>query len=177
MFSNSEGCNCSDRWPLQYCSTVLQPLRWCYVDCVIHHERDVREEQKYVYVERASNNKRDCDAWSLLLLAATVRSFAHMPLGISDRISGNKTIPLQIFCTNWIFLEKVQLKLMMSHSQQLFTLHWGDLGVIIITAHTSKRVRWIFPGVREIMDFSMEWPKKKFPGGQQWWNRISSTQN
>jgi len=39
----------------------LQPLRWCCVDCVIHHERDVREEQKYVCVERASNNKRDCD--------------------------------------------------------------------------------------------------------------------
>jgi len=27
------------------CETVLlQPLRWCCVDCVIHHERDVREE-------------------------------------------------------------------------------------------------------------------------------------
>jgi len=36
-------------------------------------------------VVRASNNKRDCDAWSLLLLAAAVRSFVHMPLGISDR--------------------------------------------------------------------------------------------
>ena len=23
---------------------VLQPLRWCCVDCVINHERDVREE-------------------------------------------------------------------------------------------------------------------------------------
>jgi len=23
---------------------VLQPLRWCCIDCVIHHERDVREE-------------------------------------------------------------------------------------------------------------------------------------
>ena len=62
-----------------------------------------------IYVARASNSKRDCDvvalpiltcerlnvttsvrneilrAWSLLLLAATVRSFAHMPLEISDR--------------------------------------------------------------------------------------------
>jgi len=62
-----------------------------------------------IYVARASNSKRDCDmvalpiltceqltvttsarkerlrAWSLLLLAATVWSFAHMPLGISDR--------------------------------------------------------------------------------------------
>ena len=64
-----------------------------------------------IYVARASNKKRDCDvetlpiltceqsnmmasireerlrAWSLSLLAATVRSFAHMPLGISDRNS------------------------------------------------------------------------------------------
>jgi len=31
-------------------SPLLQPLRWCYVDCMIHHERDVREEQKYMYV-------------------------------------------------------------------------------------------------------------------------------
>ena len=42
-------------------------------------------EQKYVCMAWASTNKRDCDAWSLLLLAAAVRSFAHMPLGISDR--------------------------------------------------------------------------------------------
>ena len=35
---------------------VLQPLRWRCVDCVIHHERDVREEQKYICVARTSNN-------------------------------------------------------------------------------------------------------------------------
>jgi len=38
-----------------------------------------------IYVARASNSKRDCDAWSLLLLAAMVWSFVHMPLEISDR--------------------------------------------------------------------------------------------
>jgi len=32
---------------------------------------------------------RDCDAWSVLLLAVTVWSFAHMPLGISDCNSPN----------------------------------------------------------------------------------------
>ena len=61
-----------------------------------------------IYVARASNSKRDCDvkplliftferlnmmtsvrekrlrAWSLLLLAATVRRFAHIPLEIFD---------------------------------------------------------------------------------------------
>ena len=36
---------------------LLQPLRWCCVDCVIHHERDVRAEQKYMYVARTSNNR------------------------------------------------------------------------------------------------------------------------
>jgi len=36
---------------------LLQPLRWRCVDCVIHHERDVREEQKYMYVARTSNNR------------------------------------------------------------------------------------------------------------------------
>ena len=41
---------------------LLQPLRWCCVDCVIHYERHVREEQKYICVELASNSKRDCDA-------------------------------------------------------------------------------------------------------------------
>jgi len=36
---------------------LLQPLRWCCVDCVIHHERDVREEQHHMYVVRTSNNR------------------------------------------------------------------------------------------------------------------------
>ena len=103
---------------------VLQPLRWCCVDCMIHHERDVREEQKYMYVARTSNNRvvplewswwmtsndacepgeqlivlgngddeSDLVGWSLLLLAATVRSFAHMPLGISE---SNKRISMEI---------------------------------------------------------------------------------
>jgi len=34
----------------------------------------------------------------------------------------------------------------------------------MISARTSMRVRWIFPGVGEIMDFSMEWLKKIFKG-------------
>jgi len=45
------------------------------------------KDNTIIYAARASNSKRYCDAWSLLLLAATVRSFAHMPLGISDRNS------------------------------------------------------------------------------------------
>jgi len=41
---------------------AIPPLRWCCVDCVIHHERDMHEEQKYMCVARASNSKRDCNA-------------------------------------------------------------------------------------------------------------------
>ena len=59
---------------------LLQPLRWCCVDCVIHHGRDVREEQKYIlYMWR----KQAIIDWSWY----AVRSFAHMPLGISDHNS------------------------------------------------------------------------------------------
>ena len=34
---------------------LLQPLRWCCVEFVIHHEREVREEQhhRYMWLEQA----------------------------------------------------------------------------------------------------------------------------
>ena len=35
---------------------LLQPLRWCCVECVIHNERNVGEEQHPLYVARTSNN-------------------------------------------------------------------------------------------------------------------------
>ena len=37
-------------WHVLY--VVLQTLRWCCVDCVIHHEQDVREEQHHTYMWR-----------------------------------------------------------------------------------------------------------------------------
>ena len=40
-----------------YVFIMLQPLRWRCVDCGIHHERDVREEQQYVCVARTSNKR------------------------------------------------------------------------------------------------------------------------
>ena len=66
-------------------------------------------------------------------------------------------------------LEKVQLKLMMSHLQQLFTLHWYRRFRRNNDCSTYQHGRQ--------MDFSMEWSKNFFPGGQQWWNLISSTQS
>ena len=40
---------------------LLQPIRWCCVDCVIHLERDMRENNTIIYVARASNSKRGCE--------------------------------------------------------------------------------------------------------------------
>jgi len=60
------------------------------------------------------------------------------------------------FCTNRIFVGEglTELKLLMSHLQQLFTLHWY------------RRLRHnndysTYQHQRQT-DFSMEWPKKNF---------------
>jgi len=36
---------------------LLQPLWWCCVDCVIHPERDVREEQHHTYTVCGANKQ------------------------------------------------------------------------------------------------------------------------
>jgi len=38
---------------------LLQPLRWCCVDYMIHHERDVREEQHHTYMWREQTIVRE----------------------------------------------------------------------------------------------------------------------
>jgi len=48
---------------------LLQRLRWRCIDCVIHHEWDVRKEQKYICVVRTSNNRviAACELYCCLL--------------------------------------------------------------------------------------------------------------
>jgi len=62
---------------------VLHPLRWHCVECVIHHEWDVRKEHPYMWHEQAIIEW----SWHVIsiVLAATLWSFAQMPLGLSDR--------------------------------------------------------------------------------------------
>jgi len=91
----------------------------------------------------------------LLLLHTTniwVQFFAYIPFVVNHAFnvtprSGNKNIHCKIFAQTGFLLKKVQQKLVLSHLQQLFTLHWyiGDLGAVMITAHTIMGVRWIFP--------------------------------
>ena len=48
---------------------LLQPLRWHCVDCVIHHERDVRDENHYINVVRTRDNRviMTCELYCCLL--------------------------------------------------------------------------------------------------------------
>ena len=39
-------------WAVCFSMVLLQPLRWCCVKCLIHHERDAREEQHHTYMWR-----------------------------------------------------------------------------------------------------------------------------
>jgi len=89
-----------------------------------------------------------------------VQFFAHIlfvnhAFNVTPR-SGNKTIHCKIFAETGFLLEKVQLKLMMSHLQQLFILHWyrrlGRNNDYSTYQHGRQ------------MDFSMESPKKLFQG-------------
>ena len=52
------------------------------LECAIPHEQDVREEQHPYICGANKQYQSNHSMWTLLLLAATVRSFAHMPLGI-----------------------------------------------------------------------------------------------
>jgi len=74
---------------------LLQPLLWRCAECAIHHERDVREEQHPHVCSTNKQQQSDHGMWTLLLLAVTVRSFAHMPLRLSDRNNNNT------FCSFW----------------------------------------------------------------------------
>ena len=78
---------------------------------------ELRLLQATLNVVRASNSKRDCDAWSLLLLAAMVRSFAHMPLGISDR-NNIVTYPPMVIST------KVQLPQALTNLFEINVVHF-----------------------------------------------------
>ena len=58
-----------------------------------------------IYVPGASNNKRDCDPWSLLLLAAAVWSFTHLPLKLSDcNVHHRVSCLLSAHLKSWYFL-------------------------------------------------------------------------
>jgi len=59
---------------------LLQPLWWCCVDCVIHHEWDVCEEQHHrLCVARTSNNRviMACELYCCLLSQCEALSICH----------------------------------------------------------------------------------------------------
>jgi len=59
---------------------LLQSLRWCCVDCVIPHERDVREEQPHTYMWREQaiiewSRRSDLGERPLIMLVNLVNSW------------------------------------------------------------------------------------------------------
>jgi len=66
---------------------LLQPLRWCCIECVIHHERHVCEEQQYVYVARTSNNRVIAAHELYCCLLPQCEALRSCRSGFSDRIN------------------------------------------------------------------------------------------
>jgi len=55
--------------PAKSCLLLLQPLCCHCVECVIHHEQDVCEEQQYIYIYVVqTSNKSDRGVEALLIL-------------------------------------------------------------------------------------------------------------
>jgi len=81
---------------------LLQPLRWCCVECVIPHERDVREEQKYIYVARTSSNRVISSHDLYCCLLPQCEALRTCRSGFSDRNSSlpklNVTLGLRPTC-------------------------------------------------------------------------------
>jgi len=80
---------------------LLQPLCWCCVECVIHHEQDVRKEQQYIYVARTSNNRviMTCELYCWLLPQCEALRICRS--GFSDRNSAkilHSNIFLSLLC-------------------------------------------------------------------------------
>jgi len=72
---------------------LLQPLRWRCVECVIHHERDVREVQNYINVVRTSNNRVTSSGDLYCCLLPQCKALRSCHSGFSDR---NSTISTRI---------------------------------------------------------------------------------
>jgi len=83
---------------------LLQPLRWRCVECLIHHKRDVREEQQYIYVARTSNNRviaarelyccllPHCEALRTCRSGFSDRNTMFFPSSVADGIYGAKIV-------------------------------------------------------------------------------------
>ena len=74
---------------------LLQPVGWCCIESVIHHKRVVHKEQHTNICDANKQKQNDLVGWSLFLFAATVGSFAHLPLELFDPIQEIYFLP---FC-------------------------------------------------------------------------------
>ena len=79
---------------------LLQPLRWRCVDCVIHHERDVREEKHYMNVAR-TRVIMACELYCCLL--PQCKALRVCRSGFPDRNASNSPTTLASFvCSKFL---------------------------------------------------------------------------
>ena len=82
---------------------MLQPLRWRCVECVIHHERDVRKAQNCINGVRTSNNRVTSSGDHYCCLLPSSKALRTCHSGFSDRNSTISTgIPnLGVWYEKW----------------------------------------------------------------------------
>jgi len=123
---------------------VLQPLGWRCVECAIHHERDMREEQHQVYVAQTSNNRviMACDLYCCLLpqyeALRTCRSgfpIVAMVTIVSLQLLSSSTLRCHPNTSIWQYIDwettspdVVELLLLMFASRSLlFKVIWAEM--------------------------------------------------
>jgi len=92
---------------------LLQPLRWRCVECVIHHEWDVHEEQQYIYVVQTSNNRVTSSGDLYCCLLPQCEALRTCRSGFSDHntrkpITGSKDLDCSLI-SNKILVKKFPL--------------------------------------------------------------------
>ena len=91
---------------------LLQPLRWCCVDCVIDLERDVREEQHHTYMlARTSNNRviMACELYCCLLPHCEALRICRSGFPIATVSTIKRNFWLAKFLTSQKFMQIVKV--------------------------------------------------------------------
>jgi len=130
-------CNANVQARIWSRMVVLQPLRLRCVECVIHHERDVHEEQQYIYVPRTSTGRviMTCELYCCLLpqceALRTCRS------GFSNRNSGKMLLQLS---QGLFYFYKIRQPNLIQDSYKMLC------NIICFLSFFSKRFQWHWGG-------------------------------
>ena len=120
---------------------VLQPQRWRCVECVIHHEQDVREEQQYIYLARTNNNIVITVHELYCCLLAKCEALRTCRSGFSDRNTRLVRMKgsMQKKCSQLFKFTKTPIKMnLMSSSQECVRLMKSLIEINILCRNISE---------------------------------------